>query len=279
MSDTSSEPYDPPMEPLHGDSNFYIWKSVILLHLGSLGLDNIVLGTAPRPPTLTSFSSSSTPPEKTHEQTQWDVSSAQAIIFIYNRLEPSLQALISFSSTAPEIWQTLMQRYHQHEPVMLMRSLQAITNLRLGEDESIAEHLKEFEDAWFDLRMRTEDGPPVVEGAQNTLETVLSTLAKSEQCKAEVLINSLSMDLLMLGYNLREHHGAELRSWHVSLKLTEMHEIQKRIKAEEEEEEALEDCTWCRSRGYGSAGHTWKECRRLRRFKKQEKANARGRRA
>lgn len=120
-----------------------------------------------------------------------------------------------------------MQRYHRHQPVMLLRSLGAITDLRLGDDESIAEHLKVFENAWFDLRMRAEDGPPVVEGAENTLETVLSTLAKSELCKADVLINSLSKDLFMLGFNLREHYRVELRSWHVSRKLTEMHEIQR----------------------------------------------------
>lgn len=279
MSDTPSELYDPPMEPLHGESNFYSWKCIILLHLHSLDLGDIVLGTESRPPTPAS-SSSSASHNTTREQRQWDVSSARAIIFIYHRVDPSLQGSISLSSTAPEVWKRLMQRYHKHEPVMLWRSLRAITDLRLGEDESIAEHLEVFEKAWFDLRMRTEDGPPVVEGAENTLETVLSTLAKSELCKAEVLITSLPMDLFMLGFNLRQHYGAELRSWHVSRKLTEMHEIRESITVEEEEEEeAVEDCTWCRSRGYGSAGHTWRECRRLRRFKRQQKVNARGRTA
>lgn len=283
MSDTSSEPYDPPMEPLHGESNFYIWKSVILLHLGYLRLKKIVLGTVPRPPTPASSSSSSAPPSETHEQRKWDLNSAQAIIFIHNRVEPSLQGLISFSSTAPEVWKTLMQIYHRSEPTILMRSLGAITHMRLDDNESIAEHLEAFGKAWFDLRMRTADAPPVVEGVQSSLETALKVLAGSELCEAEVLINSLPMDTWMIGWDLRDRHGADLRTWHVSRKLMDIHEKRERKRKVAEEAAAAaaaaaEDCTWCRSRGYESAGHRWKECRRLRKFKAQKEPNTRGRR-
>lgn len=144
MSDTSSEAYDPVMEPLRGESNYYMWKSEILLHLGYLGLDDIVLGTVLRPVTPACSSSSSALPKKTSEQRQWDVSSAQAMFFIYRRVAPSLQGAISFSSTAPEVWQTLMLRYHRHDPTILMRSLGAITDLRLGDDESIDAHVTAF---------------------------------------------------------------------------------------------------------------------------------------
>lgn len=132
--------------------------------------------------------------------------------------------------------------------------------------------------------MRTKDAPPVVEGVQSSLETALRVLASSELCKADVLINSLSVDLWELGSNLREHYGAQLCSSHVSAKLTELHEIREsRMKVEAAEAaeavEAVEDCTWCRSKKIPSAGHGWRDCRRLRRFQNRKQSNAPGRRA
>lgn len=278
MSDTS-EPYDPIIQPLRDETNFYAWKFDITLHLEYLNLSDIVFGTVPRPPTPASSSSTRTP-----EQKQWDLASSRALLFIYMRLSPSIQASISLPSTAPKVWKMLMREFHRQETTVLMRGLGAITGLHLREGESITEHLKAFEDAWFELRMRTEDAPPIVDGAQTSLETALRILTASELCKAELLINTLSVDRCLVGWDLRDRHGAELRSQHVTGKLMEIHELRESRKRREKVAaaaavEATRDCTWCRSRGYASAGHGWRKCRRLEKFQTEKKSNARGRKA
>lgn len=78
MSDTSSEPYDPTIEPLRDESNFYMWKFEMTHHLRFLNLLKIVRGTIPRPATAASTPdppSPVSPPSKskrTREQQQWD---------------------------------------------------------------------------------------------------------------------------------------------------------------------------------------------------------------
>lgn len=275
MSDTSSEPYDPSMEALRDESNFYRWKSRITRHLQFLKLFKIVQGTVPRPVSSPSASSSS---DDTAEQVQWDLSSAHAWHFIYSRVAPNIQATISSTCTAPEGWEMLMQRYHRRDTGSLLRSLGAVTNLRLYEGESISEHVDAFRHAWFDLMMRTIDAPPVVEGVPTSLETSLKVMAGSQLCQSQVLIDSLPVDMIVLGWDLQEHHGAELCSWHVNRKLMDLHERREHVKAVEAQKAAEEDCTWCRSRGLESGGHSWKDCRGLRKFNKG-KANGRGGRA
>lgn len=271
-----AEIYDPTMEPLRDESNFYRWKFEMTHHLHVLQFDDIVLGKEPRPDTPPSSSSST----KTDEQTRWDKDSSNAVYFMRIHVSPELEGLFSFSSTAPEVWKLLNRYFHNRRPRMLLRRLAHITHLRLREGECIAEHLKAFEDAWFDLKMRTADAPPIVEGVQNSLETVLHIMTQSELSKAEMLIDSLPEDMWMIGFRLGESHGVELHSLHVSVALMDLHEqqVSRNQEKEEEEEEAVEDCTWCRSRGYESAGHGWKKCVRLRQFKK-EKADGRARRA
>lgn len=203
-------------------------------------------------------------------------------MFIHTRVAPAIQSTIRFYATAPEMWAALMQRYHRRDAYSLLRSLSGITNLHLSEDESIAEHVTAFNAAWFELSMRTGDAPPAVPGVQSSLETVLGAFAHSDRCKADVLIASLPIDLITLGWDLRDRHGAELHSHHVSRKLMDLHEMRDRHKALDAAraaEEEAEDCTWCRSRGYDSAGHGWRECGRLRNFQNKGKAKGCGRRA
>lgn len=276
MSDTSSEIYNPTIEALRDESNFYRWKSDITFHLKVLGLTDIVRGAVPRPPTPAPSSPASAPSNKTPEQMAWESSSARALCFIFSHVAPNLQSYILIFKTAPEAWESLMVLYHRPDPASLLRSLNTVSNLRLSEGQPIPEHLAAFEDAWFDLKMRSGDAPPAVAGTVKSLETVLAELAGSEQCKAEYLIESLTEDLWLLAFNMRQKYGAELRYVQVYGRLMQLHamrERQKDIAREQEEQEVQaveeEDCTWCRSRGFESAGHGWKACGRLRQFKRR----------
>lgn len=276
MSDTSSEAYDPVMEPLVGISNFYNWKFTITLQLNVLKLNGIVQGKIPRPPSPTTPASASSPSDETPEQTEWDNSSIRALCFIHDRVSPTVVDIIGTFATAPDAWKYLMDSFHKRDPTSLLQSLNTISNLRLGNADSIHEFLTTFSEAWSDLRMRTGDAPPAVEGTQNSLETVLAGLARSEQSKIEFLLDSLPSELWNIRFSLRNRYGADLRFSHVYNSLTDVHhnrEQAKEIARRAEAAEAATDCTWCRSRGYESVGHVWKECGRLRQFKSRKVAS------
>lgn len=291
MSDTSSEAFNPTMRPLLGESNYYTWKAEMIVYLRYLRFHDITLGITPRPATPpaspSSPSSSTRSPKRPRDQLRWDMTSIRACAFIGARVAPSIMAPISYIRTAPELWATLKQHYHHPQPVRLLKSFGTVMSLSLEDGASIAAHLKRFNDAWYDLDMRTEEAPPVGDVKQQSLETALHGLARSELCKAQVMIASLSNDTWEVGWELREKHGAELRSTHVYRRLMDLHEVREarrkrkeeeeaRTKRREEEEAAQRECTWCESRGYKSAGHEWKECRKLRAFKRRGNSYTRG---
>lgn len=113
--------------------------------------------------------------------------------------------------------------------------------------------------------LQTSDAVPPVVGSENSLETVLKVVVKSENAKMEFLINSLPRSLRERVQNFRLARSAELKYMDVYHHLMNIHDRQE---AREKEEERLQkDCTWCRSRGFESAGHVWNHCGRLREFK------------
>lgn len=93
----------------------------------------------------------------------------------------------------------------------------------------------------------------------------------SSEAKAAFLIMSLPESLRGVIENLRIIHDGELEYHDVHHRLLDVHDARERQRKSDEAAKAKEmDCTWCRSRGLESGGHTWKRCYRLRQFKKKK---------
>lgn len=269
MSDTSSEAYDPTMEPLRGSSNFYTWKSVTTFHLNYLKLWGITSGKTPRP----ASPSSDDPANITPEQRAWDASDACARYFLIRHVESALVGVISHFTTAEGMWKQLMSIFLERDATSLLSSHQRVYSLRYTDasEESFPEYLRSFDAAWNDLRMRTADAELPVAGTPDSLETALSVLARSEESKIESLAASVPMQMWIMIENLRASHDGVLQYMEVYRALLRMHGRIELRKQEREEELALQalDCTWCRSRGLESEGHEWKQCGRLKEFKRE----------
>lgn len=115
--------------------------------------------------------------------------------------------------------------------------------------------------------MRTAD----VEPGEGSLGGSLKVMAASSEVKAAFLINSLPRSMDNVIDNLRIRHGEELKYRDVYHRLLDLHDTRESQRKSDEAAKAKEmDCTWCRSRGFESGGHTWKRCYRLSEFNKKK---------
>lgn len=266
MSDTG-------IEALEGESNFYVWKAAIKLHLESLDLWNITSGAAPRPTTAALDTSNATPTPTTAQQ-EWDRASILAMCFLARHMSEKVNNYALEYDTAPEVWQALMRAYLQRNANSLLKSFHAVCSLRYSDTsgESFADYLASFGRHWDDLLLRTEDADPPTVGSGNSLETAMRVIATSDESKMEFLTSSLPESLSMFVMNLKFQLGAELTYFRLYRELMSFHKIREL----QNEEDALErsqspDCTWCRSRGFESEGHLWKQCELLQEIQKQKR--------
>lgn len=201
MSDTSNSDNPSEIESLHGDSNFYMWRAVIQLHLESMDLWKITSGATPRPV--------SDVPAPTFAQREWDRASLLARCFLDRHASETITRYMRGYDTAPAMWQALMDNYLQRDAQSLLQSFNALCALRYSAG-SLADYLVSFERHWSDLVYRTSDADPPTPGPGNSLEAGLRVVATSDEAKTQFLIASLpeAMDSVVANIVFRE--GAEL---------------------------------------------------------------------
>lgn len=103
----------------------------------------------------------------------------------------------------------------------------------------------------------------------------LKVMALCSEVKAAFLIMSLPESMGGVIENLRISHGQDLKYSDVHHRLLDLHDTRESQRKSDEAAKAKEmDCTWCRSRGLESGGHTWKRCYRLSQFKKRMASKA-----
>lgn len=236
--------------------------------------------TAPVPDDPTSIPSASQAKTLKSEQKTWDVLDCKAKIVLGRHIESSIMHdRIKTYPTAAEQWNALMRHYHRRDAGTFQRALKGICDIRYSDtsNDSIADHLAAFERSWNILVMCTSDGGPST-AVEDSLETTLKVMARSEEVKAAFLISSLPPSVDEIVLNLRLLHGQSLMYLHVYRRLSNLHEareLQNSGRARDQASETQDmDCTWCRSRGYKSTGHTWKRSYRLSQFNKEKARNA-----
>lgn len=278
---------DVTFESLQGESNFHSWKMTITMYLDIFGLWEVVSGAEPRPaatepevPTAPASASGAAAALEA-KQNAWDQTSLKAILFLHKHVERDIKSSVSACRTAPEMWKALMDRYNRRNIMALLEVFRSIVTLRYSDNGqySIAEHVATFERHWYQLVCRTDDATAPAAGDQKSIEMIFKLLAADGDSKATLFIGSLppSMDNIM--DNLRIRHGKSLTYHHVCHRLMDLHFVREKQEKREQVSALSQaskkqdmNCTWCKSRGFSSAGHTWKRCRRLTEFKKKEKA-------
>lgn len=282
-SDSDSDDAGKWIEELRGETNFYNWKWDVTLCLQGMRLWEIVSGKTPRPtvaepeedPTSTESASALKAAQRT-----WGKLDLKARFFLHARVVSGLQVDLRQYRTAAEMWSSLIRRFHRQDAVALQRSLDAICHLRYIDtaDNSIKEHLVAFQDHWGVLQGCTEDAESLT-GATGSLATVMKVMGESKELKVALLIGTLPMSMGNLVDNLRITHGESLEFSDVFCRLMDLHEIRESHSQQRAREKAAKaqeiDCTWCRSRGLESAGHTWNRCSLLRGFNKEKSRKAR----
>lgn len=262
MSDTS-EDQDTDIKPLKDERDFYLWKSMIKLHLVSLELWSITSGATPRP------TSDVSPP--TPAQEAWDRSSLLARCFLGRHLSESIIRHYYFYATAPEVWTALMVRYHRNDTASLLASFTAVSSLRYTDTstESFGDYLDCFGQRWDDLRYRTDDADPPTPGEEASLETALHVVATSDESKREFLVASLPAAMGVFVVELQGRLGGDLDYFRLERELVGYYGRMELGKGKQEAQGG--ECTWCRARGLESGGHGWRACARLREFKIQRR--------
>lgn len=269
MSDTSgnfADVFTPRIPLLQDKHDFYSWKGRVTVYLKRHSLWDVVSGVTPRP--VSPAASTAAP---TAEQESWDSASRDGIAFLYHSVDATVRATFPLYDTAPSMWKALMGRYHHRDARSLLRSFTAVSTLRYSEssEESLPEYLDSFIKHWGDLASRTFDAEPPTRGRQNSLETALRVLATSEEAKMEFLMRSLSPSLCLMAIDLKQRDGQDLSFDDLWSFLLRVHAFREREASRELEEAQRKDCTWCRSRGFDSAGHGSSGCERLQEFKKE----------
>lgn len=163
-----------------------------------------------------------------------------------------------------------MQSFDLQTPHDLLKSFNAISSLRYS-DDSIPDYLASFEKNWNGLRCRCDDADPPVVGAGNSLQTSLRILVYSDESKREFLITSLLQSMISFAVTLRFQAGGEQNYSGLYLRLFRYHEMERLKEQIAFDEVQSVHCTWCRSRGFESEGHEWKECALLREFKRRNR--------
>lgn len=249
------------IERLHGESDFYVWKSLVTSHLKKYGLWNVISGATPRPAT------------PTPEQESWDSASLDGIAFLYRYIDRAIHRTLPPPETGPGVWAALMRRYHQRDGYVLVDAFKAVSSLRYSEtgDETFPAYLDSFQRAWGDLENRTADATTPTPGSGNSLETALHVVAVSEDAKIEFLIGSLPHSMWIIAIDVRNENKTmtfmDLRDL-----LLRLHASRERKAAQALEEVQKRECSWCRSRGFDSAGHRSGECVKLQEFKLERSA-------
>lgn len=98
MSDSSEDYFDPGIQRLKGDSNFYVWKGSVKTQRTIFNYWDITSGATPRPTFLESEASMTM-----HAQRAWDLCSVRAMCLISNLLSPKIRNYISLLETAPAL--------------------------------------------------------------------------------------------------------------------------------------------------------------------------------
>lgn len=209
MPDTFNSDNPTGIEPLLGDSNFYVWKAAIQVHLESMDLWKITSGAIPRPIAEV--------PAPTFAQRSWDRTSLLARRFLDRHVSETVNLDMSSYNTAPAMWQALMDDYLQRDAQSLLQSFNALCSLRYSDTstESCTDYLASFERHWSDLVYRTSEADPPTAGAGNSLETGLRIIATSDESKTQFLIASLPESMNPFIANVLFREGSELTYNHL----------------------------------------------------------------
>lgn len=257
------------IKPLQGEHNFTLWKAQAKLHLKALKLWEITSGTTPRPTVVDpelDVSSAEAAICLEVAQKAWDKSNERAQCFLTCHIDGDMLSDQLIGGSAPELWTSIMRRFHRQSPILLQCALTAVVNISYTDNSTctIAEHLDAFQRCWMQLVRQTDDVHPPT-ATNSPLQTALRATARSSEAKAAFLISSLPKSMEDLVDSLLLRHRDGLKYHHVYDRLMDRHESDERRRAEELKGM---DCTWCKSRGFESAGHTWKRCHRLSEFNK-----------
>lgn len=236
MSDTDRDA-DTGISPLKGESDFYVWKTMVKRHLVSLDLWNIVSGATPRPTAPESDSTTPTLPQKV-----WDRSSLLAHALLDRHLSQEVNRDHYHHTTPQALWKSLMERYHHNDAQSLLKSLNAISSLSYSDtsSESFSDYLTSFGQHWDDLCYRTEDAEPPKAGVPNSLETGLNIIANSDESKREFLLASIPQSMMVFVINLTDRLESDLNYFRLCNELKWYHSSLESSKEEEELEELAE---------------------------------------
>ena len=254
-----SKIYIDKVETLEGRSNYEDWSYQLLMVWRAMHATKVVVeGIIP--------SNRATAAEKA----AYNHINEQAILILMQVVSKTILKEIAQHETPYAIWRYLKDTYFVDSPITFIYELQNLTNLMssLTDSMNLADFIKQFETQWNRLYNLTSTGLPerasmrtYMDFDQNKRDLLMASLLKyyanpidNLSTKPNLKYTDLKHHMLALSTNQSIHKAQD-----DSIALLASNKKDKNWKRNQ----TGKVCTFCKRRGYNALGHTWKECRKL----------------
>jgi len=199
----------------------------------------------------------------------------QAILILMQVVSKTILKEIAQHETPHAIWRYLKDTYFVDSPITFIYELQNLTNLMssLTDSMNLADFIKQFETQWNRLYNLTSTGLPerasmrtYMDFDQNKRDLLMASLLKyypnpidNLSTKPNLKYTDLKYHMLALSTNQSIHKAQD-----DSIALLAANKKDKNWKRNQTSgTQPGKVCTFCKRRGFNAQGHTWKECRKL----------------